>query len=208
MKAAVIGATSGSGKVLTKKLLEAGHSVTAYVRTPEKVELSDDKLAVIQGDVQNDEALTSALKGSEVVFSFLGPKGKVKQIAAQGTENILKAMDANKIKRLVLVSVAGIAVPDDNRGKTFIDALLRTFLKDMYADREAQLEVLRGSKVKWSALRVPRLTDEQPSGGVEAFFGKPSPTMKLSRADLADFMIRIADNEEWINQAPIVVSKS
>ena len=77
----------------------------------------------------------------------------------------------------------------------------------MYVDRETQLEVLRESGVEWTSLRVPRLTDDALSGGVEAFFGKPSPTMKLSRADLADFMIHIAENDEWINQAPIVVSK-
>ena len=38
----------------------------------------------------------------------------------------------------------------------------------------------------------------------DAFFGKPSPSMKLTRENLADFMIDAWEQEQWIAKAPIV----
>ena len=125
-------------------------------------------------------------------------------MAAESTKNILHAMGKNGVKRLVLVSVAGIAVPQDKRGNSIIDSLLKFFLKDVFTDREKQLSLLNGSKVDWVAVRVPHLTDGVGTGSVKAFFGKPSPAMKLNRADLADFMLKQLSTDQWLRQAPIL----
>jgi len=207
MNTVVIGATSASGKVLVKKLLTAGYSVTAIVRSPEKMEQKSSLLQVVQADVRQKDSFASAIKKDDVVFSFLGPKGDVKKIAAEGTQNIIDVMKTQGAQRLIVISVAGIAVANDNREKTFIDKLLRFFLRDMYDDREAQLEALRNSGIQCTALRVPRLTDGTGGDAAKAFFGKPSPSMKLSRSSLADFMITEAQKNKWVGKAPIVAEK-
>ncbi len=207
MNTAVIGATSASGKVLVEKLLKNGHNVTALVRSPEKVVQKSAHLKVVETDVRNKDSIKGSIKKGDVVFSFLGPKGDVKKIAEEGTQNIIDVMRANGADRLIVISVAGIAVEEDERDKNLIDRLLRLFLRDMYADREGQLEALRESGLKWTALRVPRLTDGGGSGEVKAFFGKPSPTMKISRTALADFMLHEAINNKWVGKAPIVSEK-
>ena len=111
------------------------------------------------------------------------------------------------MKRLVVVSVAGIAVEQDKRGKNFIDALLKFFLKDVFTDRENQLKVLADSKVEWVVVRVSRLTNEVATGKVKAFFGNPSPTIKISRADLASFMLKQLTDNQYLKQAPIVCNE-
>jgi putative NADH-flavin reductase len=204
MNAVVIGATSASGKVLVRKLLEQGHTVTAVVRAPEKMPSEIENLRVVKGDVREKESFREAIGKGDIVFSFLGPKGDVKKIAAQGTQNIIDVMKEKQAQNLIAISVAGIPVKEDQRGKSLIDGLLRLFLKDMYADREAQLDVLRKSGLRWTALRVPRLTDQPASGSTHAFFGRPSPSMKVSREDLADFMIAEAEIGEWVGRAPII----
>jgi hypothetical protein len=80
-------------------------------------------------------------------------------------------------------------------------------LKDVFIDRENQLAVLNSSRVDWVAVRVPRLTDAPAKGSVRAFFGNPSHSMKVTRADLADFMLKQLTETRWLGQAPMISNK-
>jgi putative NADH-flavin reductase len=204
MKIAILGASSPTGKLLIEKALEKRYEVTALVRDESRLGMTHPNLQVFCGDALKYEDVETVVSGSEVVLSTLGPRGKPAVMAAESTKNIVRAMEKHRVKRLVLVSVAGIAVPQDKRGKSLIDALLRFFLRAVFIDRENQLAFLNASTVDWVAVRVPRLTEEAGTGSVKAFFGKPSPALKLTRADLADFMLEQLTSDQWLRQAPIL----
>lgn len=204
MKVIVFGASSGTGKQLIAHALRLGYEVTAFVRDASKLEPAQAGVKVAIGDALNPSDVEAAVKGHDAVLSALGPKGKPAVMAAESTKNIIAAMEMHKVKRLVVVTVAGIPVPQDRRGFNLVSALIKLLLKDVFTDRENQLAVLEASKVDWVAVRVPRLTDDPPTGSVHAFFGNPSPTMKISRADLADFMLKQLADDQWLRQAPIV----
>ena len=208
MKLTIFGASSSTGKLLVEQALANGHEVTAFVRDESKLRSSQPSLKVVCGDALNFSDVESAVQGSEAVLSTLGPKGKPAMMAAASTQNIVSAMEKHGIKRLVIISVAGIGVPQDRRGSNIVDSLLRLFLKDVYADRERQLSVLEASSLDWVAVRVPRLTDGAATGSVRAFFGKPSARMKVTRADLADFMLEQLGSDRWLRQAPILQNES
>ena len=204
MELTIFGASSATGRHLVNKALASGDEVTACVREPSRLNIAHEKLRVISGDALNLTHVEEALIGSDAVLSTLGPKGKPSVMAAESTQNIVNAMEKHRVKRLVLVTVAGIAVPQDKRGKNFVDSLLKLFLKEVYLDRQNQLAILNSSNIDWIAVRVPRLTDDAGMGSVKAFFGHPYPTMKLTRADLADFMLEQLISDEWLRQAPIL----
>ena len=204
MKLVIFGATSATGKQVVTQALAAGHEVAAFVRDASKLGITHEKLKVVTGNALNPSQVEDVVKGSEAVLSTLGPKGKPMVMAAESTKNIISAMEKHGVNRLVVVSVAGVAVSQDNRGSSFVDKLIKFFLKDVFIDRENQLAVLESSKVDWVAVRVPRLTDDAPTGSVKAFFGNPSPSMKISRADLANFMMQQLTENKWLKQAPIV----
>jgi putative NADH-flavin reductase len=204
MKLTIFGASSKSGKFLVEKALARGDDVTAFVRDQTKLELVSPNLKLFCGDALNAEHVDEAVKGSDAVLSTLGPRGKPAVMAAQSTKNIVDAMEKHGPKRLVLVSVAGVPVPQDHRKKNLIDRLIKLLLKDVFADRENQLAILNSSRVEWVAVRVPRLTDEAGTGAVKPFFGTPSPTQKVTRADLADFMLEQLQSDTWLRQAPIL----
>ncbi len=204
MNLTIFGASSSTGKLLVEQTLKAGHAVTAFVRDPSKLGIAHGSLHVVSGDALNPAHVKEAVRGSDAVLSTLGPKGKPAVMAAESTRNIVSAMEAYGVKRLVVISVAGVAVEQDTRGVNFIDGLLKFFLKDVYTDRENQLKILQASSVDWVAVRVSRLTDDAPTGSVKAFFGTPSPVMKITRADLADFMVKQLTETQWLRQAPIV----
>jgi putative NADH-flavin reductase len=204
MKLVIFGATSATGKLLVEKALTSGHEVTAFVRDESKLGDMSGKLTVLCGNALNLSDIEAAVSGADAVLSTLGPKGKPAVMAAESTKNIVAAMEKHGVKRLVVVSVAGIAVARDQRGFNLIAALLKLLLKDVFRDRERQLEVLEGSALEWIAVRVPRLTNDPSTGSVKAFFGNPSSRMKLTRTDLADFMLRQLTEDRWLRQAPLV----
>lgn len=206
MNLTIFGASSPSGKLLVEKALAAGHEVTAFVRDASKLELTDEKLKVITGDALNPAHVEDAVKGSDAVLSTLGPKGKPRVMAAESTKYIVNAMEKHGVKRLVVVSVAGIAVPQDKRGFNLVSALIKLLLKDVFVDRENQLSVLSSSNVEWVAIRVPRLSDEPAKGTYNAFFGDASPRMSVTRSDLADFMLKQVVSDEWVKQALILTN--
>ena len=204
MKLSIFGASSVSGKLLVEKALMAGHEVTAFVRNAAKLEIAHEKLKVVTGDALNSAQVDDAIKGSDGVLSTLGPKGKPMVMAAESTRNIISAMEQHGVKRLVVVSVAGVAVPQDKRGFNIIGVLIKLLLKSVFIDRENQLAILESSTVDWVAVRVPRLTNDAATGSVRAFFGNPSPSMKVTRADLADFMLKQLTENQWLRQSPII----
>ena len=53
----VIGATGGTGRCVVEHALRAGHEVTAFVRTPQKITMQHERLRVAQGDVLQADAM-------------------------------------------------------------------------------------------------------------------------------------------------------
>lgn len=204
MKITIFGASSASGKLLVEKALAKGYQVTAFVRDEAKLGIAAPNLKVVCGDALNPADVESAVQGSDAVLSTLGPKGKPSVMAAQATKHIVDAMEKHAARRLVVVSVAGIAVPQDKRGFNIMSALIKLLLKSVFIDRENQLAVLEASKLDWVAVRVPRLTDDPATGSVKAFFGNPSPSMKVTRSDLADFMLEQISSNQWLRQPPVL----
>jgi putative NADH-flavin reductase len=204
MKLTIFGASSATGKQLLEQALQAGYEVTAFVRDASNLEIKHERLKTVVGNALNPGDVENAVKGSDAVLSTLGPKGKPAVMTAETTNNIVAAMEKHGVKRLVVVSVAGVPVPQDRRGFNLAGRLIKVFLRDVFKDRENQLAVLESGKLDWVAIRVPRLTDEPARGSVKAFFGNPSPSMKVTRADLADFMLKQLADDRWLRQAPIL----
>lgn len=63
MNIIVFGASGGVGKHFTNLTLDNGHNVTAFVRSPSKLELKHERLTIIQGDAFNKDAVKSAIAG-------------------------------------------------------------------------------------------------------------------------------------------------
>ena len=70
MKLFILGATGGIGRHLLQLALERGHHVTAYVRSPQKIESTHARLNVVQGDVFNPDQLARSMAGHDAVLDF------------------------------------------------------------------------------------------------------------------------------------------
>ena len=74
MKFIVLGATGGTGLEIVRQAIDHGHSVTAFVRSPERLKPFDHRIAIRQGDLLNSAELAKAINGHDAILSGFGPR--------------------------------------------------------------------------------------------------------------------------------------
>jgi len=216
MKLTVFAATGGIGRHLLEQAVAAGHDVTAVVRNPKNL---SGGVRVITADLATTDpaALASAVRGADAVLSGLGPRPVSEAgIASRGTRAIVQAMQATGVRRIVVVSAAPIStVPSPGRptppkydpGDGFFmrhlfSPLIKAVLREAYADLALMEDVLRDSGLDWTVVRPPRLTDKPLTGSYRTAYGQNLRRgLLISRADVADLMLRVLERPETIRQA-------
>lgn len=138
----VIGATGKQGGAVAELLLDHGHDVTAYVRSPESPSaqaLSTAGARLVTGDLADPQALARAARGADAIFGLsvpFGSGGKDEEVA-QG--RLLVDVAAKTDAHLVYSSVRGA----DRLTATDID----------HADSKQLVEAyLRGQQVRATVL--------------------------------------------------------
>jgi putative NADH-flavin reductase len=207
MKLTIFGASGRTGRPLVEQALAAGYEVTAFVRDPARLPISDARLHVVQGDVMNAAQVDEAVRGADAVLSVLGhAKGSPKNMQTVATENIVAAMKKHGVRRLISLTGAGVKDPQDQ--PKLVDHAIRGLLvllqKDVLRDAEQHARVIQQSDLDWTIVRGPRLNEGPRTGTYRVgMIGKNSGTM-VSRADLADFMLKHVDDTTYLGQAPVV----
>src|SRR5437667_2510259 len=104
MKLVVLGATGSTGMEVVRQAIERGHSVTAFVRSPERLKPFNDRITVKQGDVLNSADLEQVIQGHEAVVSAFGPRVPVSKA------------EANLLQQFVVALTSAILHADVRRG--------------------------------------------------------------------------------------------
>ncbi|WP_435974565.1 NAD(P)-dependent oxidoreductase [Streptomyces sp. Qhu_M48] len=204
MKLTVFGATGGIGREIVGQALASGHEVTAVVRNPAGLTASGARLTVLRADLSDPEELRGAVRGRDAVLSGLGARGRADAgVAARLTRSVLTAMEAEKVRRLLVVSAAPLGpVPD---GQALVDravlAIINSVLKDIYDDLRVMESDLAASTTDWTSVRPPKLTDKQVTGRYRTVVGGTPPRGRsLARADVAHAMLAMIDDPATVKQ--------
>jgi putative NADH-flavin reductase len=222
MKLTIFAATGGIGQQILAQAAAAGHDVTAVVRDPRKLAQSAwDAVRVVEADLgtAGSARIESAVSGADAVLSGLGARSFADADAGitwRGTRAIVEAMTAADVRRIVAVSAAPIGtVPSPDRpnppkhdpGDGFFMRHLfapfaRTAFRRQYADVVRMEDVLRDSGLDWTAVRPPKLTNKPLTGAYRTAIGRNIPGgWSISRADVAQCMLRVLEQPETIRQA-------
>ncbi|MFK7767725.1 MAG: NAD(P)-dependent oxidoreductase [Mariniblastus sp.] len=202
MKITVFGATGSIGKHVVSQALDSGHIVTAVARDPSKITRSDSRLETIVADVLvNDSRLRNAVAGADAVIIALGD-GMRGRVRAAGTKNIIAAMKSVGIKRLICQSTLGA-------GESFANLnwiwrfIFSVPLRKAMADHQLQERYVRECDFDWTIVRPAAFTDGDRTGQYRHGFDQHARklTLKIARADVADFMIRQLRESSYLRQA-------
>ena len=204
MKVAIFGATGGTGQQLVAQALEAGYTVQALVRDPARLTHTNPDLTLVTGDVLDANAVSATIQGADAVVVTLGNTANNPDwIVSDGTRVVVEAMKQQEVRRLVVVSSLGVG---DSRSQVpfAFRMLMTTVLKKPMEDKERQEELVRESGLDWIMVRPGGLTDGPKTGAYKAGADGKIGVGQVSRADVADFVLKQLSDATYLYQAPAV----
>ena len=205
MKLLVFGSTGGTGRELVKQALEQGHEVTAFARNPDKLgDLTPPSLQVVRGDVLDPAAVEKDVNGHDAVLCAIGTGAGRSTLRAEGTRNIVRAMEKAGVQRLICQSSMGVGDSRANLGFLTKYVIVPVFLRHAFADHERQEAVVKESTLDWIIVRPPHLKDGPRTGTYRHGFPTTDTGIqgKISRADVADFMLKQLADTTYLHQTP------
>ncbi len=202
----IIGATGGTGRQLVEQALNRGYQVTALVRNPSKLCVEHPQLTVISGDVLDYESVAAAVLGQDAVLSALGHKRFFypTRILSDGTRNILKAMEAGGVRRFVCETALGTGDTAWRMGLLYTLIVIPLVLPFYFYDKTRQEHLIAKSNLDWVIVRPGALTNGVKRGTCRHGFniGGYIKTVRISRADVADFMLDQLESDTCLGTAP------
>lgn len=211
-KILVIGASRGIGLQTVKLALEQGHMVTALARHAENIGLKHAKLRLVSADVLDVAAVRKAVVGQDVIICALGlstrqamgpPFAKRSYVVSTGTHNIIRAMQAKKVRRLLCVTAIGSG--DSTAQCTFVARIsLRYGLRWLFQEKDRQESMIQESSLDWTIIRPTALTNGQRKGVKVGEHLRSGILTHVSRADVASAMLDIASQPNSLMKALVV----
>ena len=202
----IVGATGGTGRQLVAQALERGHEVTAFVRNPDRLAVEHPRLRVLTGDVLDYASVEAAVRGQEAVVSALGHKRYFgpSRILSEGTRNLLRAMEAHGVSRLVCQTSLGIGDSAGRMGLYYTFIVIPIVVPFYFWDKTRQERLIAASGVEWVIVRPAALTNGPARGTVRhgRRIGSFVLTRRVSRADVAAFMLDQLADDTYLRAAP------
>jgi len=202
MNLVVLGATGGTGLEIVRQAVERGHSITALVRSPDRLVPFGDRITVKRGDLLSSAELEQAIQGQDAVLSGFGPRVPISKADANLLQRfasvLVKAMSRAGVRRVVVESVAFLFRYSIVPPAYFLG---RLFFSEVVADASAMEKIFGESRLDWTMVRPPQLTDKPYTGKYRVQEGRlPHFGFKISRADVADFMIKAVEDRYSIHK--------
>lgn len=197
MNITVIGASAGVGLETVKRALDRNHRVTTLSRS--EIPLPNNpNLIVIQGSATNKTDLKESIEKADVVIVTLGTGMSTKPTTLYSDfAKLLTEVQQETNIQVPFIVVTGFGAGESGLYNTFLMKLFFKFiLKDVYADKAIMEEIIAYSNIKWEIVR-PGLLNNKPlteKYRVETKLYKGIKIGSISRADVADFLVKQAEN--------------
>lgn len=209
MKILVFGASGATGRELVRRGLAAGHQISAFVRNPSSFTEAPG-LRVIQGDVFDPEQVAAAIQGQDAIFTALGARTLgPNDLLPKASANIIAGMKRHGLRRLIVLGASG-ASGDAGKYSSGLQRLVlrvlkHTLLKYPFINSAIQQQQVEASGLDYTIVLPPRLTNGPAVGKYRMLpDGLPRGGATLSRADLAEFMLKQLSDPTWIRKTPYV----
>jgi putative NADH-flavin reductase len=136
------------------------------------------------------------------VLSALGAPAKVNDnVRSIGTNHIIRAMTESGVKRFICMTTLGIGDSREFLPFYFKYFIVPFILKDAFADSERQEKLIMESNLEWTIVRPANLTNGKRTEIYQHGFTASAKTkLKISRADVADFMLKQLSNNTYLRK--------
>lgn len=206
MHITIIGASSGVGYHATLQALEKGYKVTALSSTHDTL-FDNENLIKIKGSATNPNDVAKAIANTDAVLITIGTKQKKSTtLFSDMAKAVVKAAEQVNYNKPVQV-ISGFGVGDGYRyAGIFIKFVISLFLKNQYNDKKLMEDIFERSHLQWEMLQPGILSDTPLTSNYRVYssFKKGMKVGKISRMDLADFMLKEASNPRYLKNKVVV----
>jgi uncharacterized protein YbjT (DUF2867 family) len=213
VKVLIIGASRGIGLETVKAALLASHNVRALARSAAKIPIQNPGLEKVTGNALDSSTIRSAVEGVDVVVQTLGvdlaPQSIFERttLFSQSTRILVDAMKIAAVKRLIAVTGLGAGDSRGHGGFLYDAVAFPLLLKRVYDDKDVQEWIIRSSGLDWTIVRPGLLTNRSASGRYRVLTAPEDWQFGvISRADVADFIIRQIDDRKLIGTTPLLIN--
>lgn len=202
MNLLIFGATGDTGRELIKQAIAQGHTVTGFSRHADDLKAEFPQLQTVQGDVSDMAAVEKAVQGQDAVLSTLGSSSlKRDPDLTNGVKNIVSAMEQHDVRRFVYQSSLGVGDSRKRVGFLIRYIIIPLVLRNAIADHEDKERIIQESNLDWVIVRPAGLRNKPRTGeyrtGEDIEFGA-----RISRADVADFMLKQVTDDTYLKKTP------
>ena len=163
--------------------------------------MDSDAVRPVAGDVMDPDAVGKVMVDQDAVVVALGISDNPiavrllrraatpLDVRSQGTANVVEAMRASGVRRLIVQSTYGI-------GETYarlplsLKAFFTLVIRPQVADHVRQEELVRASGLDWTLVRPVVLHDDPTDAPATVDLGDRVDSMKVSRTQLAQVLAR------------------
>lgn len=198
LKILVLGATGRVGSHIVSLALRDEHSVTALVRHPNKLQINDENLHIVLGNVFEKQDIGNVMANVDIVISTLNTDGT--NTLTESMPLILDAMDKEHVKRIITVGTAGILqsrlTPSILRYQSSESKRKSTFAAE---EHHKVYNFLKNSDTDWTIVCPTYLPDGEYTGTyrIERDF-LPEDGVEISVADTAEFVYQQIQSKEFL----------
>ena len=219
MKILVVGAGGKTGKLVVDRALSAGHKVVAYLHGSDPQDTDKEKqkklehephwpgVEVVHGDSANPSRLEHAMEGCEAVIDAIGGSKPFlnTDLEQSSAKAIIEAMKRVGARRIVAISMLGVGDSVEQTPWAYEHLLKPTFLRGAAKDKAAMEATVEASGLEFVIVRPPVLNDHDATGQVE-IVGEHGTAHKMTRADLAQFLVEQLSGSAHVGQTVTVAN--
>jgi len=207
-KIALFGGTGPTGRYIIEEALAQGHRLSVYTRDAAKLSAFSGRIDIVVGDLKDRDAIKACIAGTDAVISALGPNGRKTRESLpimRGLGTIISVMEELNVRRLVQISTASYRDPKDGFDLKWraLVAIFKLTVRSAYDDIRATAELVSRSRLDWTLVRIPFLKDGPATGRIAVgWYGRAKLGLKLSRGNLATFLVDQVTSQDHIHAAP------
>jgi len=205
MNITIIGASAGVGLETVKRALQRNHKVTTLSRS--EINLPTNALlTTLKGSATNKADLKKSIENADAVLVALGTGMSTKATTLYSDfAKLLVEVQQETNAQIPFVILTGFGAGESVKYNSFfMRFLLNLLLKAVYADKTKMEEIIAQSKMKWEIVRPGQLKDKALTEKyrVENKLYKGINIGAINRADVADFLVKQAENPTDLHKYP------
>lgn len=171
--------------------------LTLFARNAEQLEEFKSSTKIVKGDVLNTNDLNEAVKGQDIVYANLS--GAVDKMAKE----IVSAMNANAVKRLIFVTSLGIYKEVAGKFGEWNEMMIGS---DLIPYRKAA-DIIEGSSLDYTIVRPSWLTNHNETNYETTQKGEPFRGTEVARKAVASYITSLIEQPDKDLKASVGVNK-